>query len=128
MGVVGLSIMQMSHYRRSRLHYGFILSHPLTRILLTNLATFSRVLPLTRRRSRLGVTICPAPSQVESLMTAEDAGKDLASVQDLMKKHDLVENDIAAHEDRVNDMNQQVSRPNAQERQHPLPHHHIRGC
>ena len=42
-------------------------------------------------------------------MTAEDAGKDLASVQDLMKKHDLVENDIAAHEDRVNDMNQQVS-------------------
>ncbi|XP_037079829.1 spectrin alpha chain-like [Pollicipes pollicipes] len=46
--------------------------------------------------------------EVESLMTAEDAGKDLASVQDLMKKHDLVENDIAAHEDRVNDMNQQA--------------------
>ena len=50
----------------------------------------------------------PRHRQVESLMTAEDAGKDLASVQDLMKKHDLVENDIAAHEDRVNDMNQQV--------------------
>ena len=35
-------------------------------------------------------------------MTSEDSGKDLASVQNLMKKHQLVEADIQAHEDRIN--------------------------
>lgn len=40
--------------------------------------------------------------EVESLLTSEDAGKDLASVQNLMKKHQLVEADIQAHEDRIN--------------------------
>jgi hypothetical protein len=40
--------------------------------------------------------------QVESLLTSEDSGKDLASVQNLMKKHQLVEADIQAHEDRIN--------------------------
>lgn len=46
--------------------------------------------------------------EVESLLTSEDAGKDLASVQNLMKKHQLVEADIHAHEDRIKDMNTQA--------------------
>lgn len=46
--------------------------------------------------------------EVESLLTSEDAGKDLASVQNLMKKHQLVEADISAHEDRIKDMNGQA--------------------
>ncbi|CAH0722167.1 unnamed protein product, partial [Brenthis ino] len=46
--------------------------------------------------------------EVESLLTSEDNGKDLASVQNLMKKHQLVEADIQAHEDRINDMNAQA--------------------
>lgn len=46
--------------------------------------------------------------EVESLLTSEDSGKDLASVQNLMKKHQLVEADIQAHEDRINDMNDQA--------------------
>ncbi|KAJ8734339.1 hypothetical protein PYW07_014890 [Mythimna separata] len=46
--------------------------------------------------------------EVESLLTSEDSGKDLASVQNLMKKHQLVEADIQAHEDRINDMNTQA--------------------
>lgn len=39
--------------------------------------------------------------EVESLLTSEDAGKDLASVQNLMKKHQLVEADVEAHDDRI---------------------------
>lgn len=46
--------------------------------------------------------------EVESLLTSEDAGKDLASVQNLMKKHQLVEADIQAHADRIKDMNSQA--------------------
>ncbi|XP_034950894.1 spectrin alpha chain [Chelonus insularis] len=46
--------------------------------------------------------------EVESLLTTEDAGKDLASVQNLMKKHQLVEADIQAHEERIKDMNAQA--------------------
>lgn len=46
--------------------------------------------------------------EVESLLTTEDSGKDLASVQNLMKKHQLVEADIQAHEDRIKDMNSQA--------------------
>lgn len=46
--------------------------------------------------------------EVESLLTSEDAGKDLSSVQNLMKKHQLVEADIQAHEDRIKDMNDQA--------------------
>ena len=46
--------------------------------------------------------------EVESLLTSEDAGKDLASVQNLMKKQQLVEADIQAHEDRIKDMNTQA--------------------
>merc|ERR1712242_216661 len=46
--------------------------------------------------------------EVESLLTTDEVGKDLASVQNLMKKHQLVEADIIAHEDRINDMNAQA--------------------
>uniref|UniRef100_A0A0K8TCJ0 Spectrin alpha chain n=1 Tax=Lygus hesperus TaxID=30085 RepID=A0A0K8TCJ0_LYGHE len=46
--------------------------------------------------------------EVESLLTSEDSGKDLASVQNLMKKHQLVEADINAHDDRIKDMNSQA--------------------
>ncbi len=41
-------------------------------------------------------------------MGSEDYGKDLASVQNLLKKHQLLEADILAHEDRVKDMNIQA--------------------
>ncbi|CAB4055755.1 SPTA [Lepeophtheirus salmonis] len=46
--------------------------------------------------------------EVESLLNTDDSGKDLASVQNLMKKHQLVEADILAHEDRIKDMNEQA--------------------
>uniref|UniRef100_T1IUQ9 Spectrin alpha chain n=1 Tax=Strigamia maritima TaxID=126957 RepID=T1IUQ9_STRMM len=46
--------------------------------------------------------------EVESLLMSEDAGKDLASVQNLIKKHQLVEADILAHDDRIKDMNNQA--------------------
>lgn len=46
--------------------------------------------------------------EVESLLTSEDSGKDLASVQNLIKKHHLVEADIQAHDDRIKDMNAQA--------------------
>merc|ERR1719228_2821772 len=46
--------------------------------------------------------------EVESILTTDEVGKDLASVQNLMKKHQLVEADIQAHEDRINDMNGQA--------------------
>ncbi|CAH1402348.1 unnamed protein product [Nezara viridula] len=46
--------------------------------------------------------------EVESLLTSEDSGKDLASVQNLIKKHQLVEADIHAHDDRIKDMNSQA--------------------
>lgn len=46
--------------------------------------------------------------EVESLLNTDDAGKDLASVQNLMKKHQLVEADIVSHEDRIKDMNEQA--------------------
>merc|ERR1719293_417054 len=42
--------------------------------------------------------------EVEALLTTDELGKDLASVQNLMKKHQLVEADIIAHEDRIKDM------------------------
>merc|ERR1712038_1509926 len=45
--------------------------------------------------------------EVESILTTDEVGKDLASVQNLMKKHQLVEADIIAHEDRIKDMNDQ---------------------
>nr|CAD7266031.1 unnamed protein product [Timema shepardi] len=46
--------------------------------------------------------------EVESLLTSEDSGKDLASVQNLIKKHQLVEADVQVHDDRIKDMNSQA--------------------
>ncbi len=46
--------------------------------------------------------------EVESLLSTDDSGKDLASVQNLTKKHQLVEADIMAHEERIKDMNEQA--------------------
>ncbi|XP_076343494.1 spectrin alpha chain-like isoform X2 [Tachypleus tridentatus] len=43
--------------------------------------------------------------EVDSLLETDDSGKDLASVQNLIKKHQLVEADITVHEDRIKDMN-----------------------
>lgn len=42
-------------------------------------------------------------------MASDDYGKDLASLQNLMKKHQLLEADILAHEERVKDMNNQAN-------------------
>ncbi|KAH7638391.1 alpha spectrin [Dermatophagoides farinae] len=44
-------------------------------------------------------------AEVESLLNNEDVGKDLNSVQNLQKKHQLLQADIEAHEDRIKDMN-----------------------
>merc|ERR1719187_836486 len=46
--------------------------------------------------------------EVESILTTDEMGKDLASVQNLMMKHQLVEADIIAHEDRIKDINEQA--------------------
>lgn len=40
----------------------------------------------------------PLRLQVEALLASEDYGKDLASVNNLLKKHQLLEADISAHE------------------------------
>ncbi|XP_065916481.1 spectrin alpha chain, non-erythrocytic 1-like [Dysidea avara] len=48
--------------------------------------------------------------EVEALLSSEDIGKDLASVQNLLKKHQFIEDDIAAHEDRISDLNAQAQR------------------
>uniref|UniRef100_A0A8C4WXB9 Spectrin alpha, non-erythrocytic 1 n=1 Tax=Eptatretus burgeri TaxID=7764 RepID=A0A8C4WXB9_EPTBU len=45
---------------------------------------------------------------VEALLASEDYGKDLASVNNLLKKHQLLETDISAHEDRLKDLNSQA--------------------
>uniref|UniRef100_A0A8D3C887 Spectrin alpha chain, non-erythrocytic 1 n=1 Tax=Scophthalmus maximus TaxID=52904 RepID=A0A8D3C887_SCOMX len=47
-------------------------------------------------------------SEVEALLASEDYGKDLASVNNLLKKHQLLEADISAHEDRLKDLNNQA--------------------
>ena len=39
-------------------------------------------------------------------MNNNDYGKDLASVQNLIKKNYLIEADIKSHEDQINDLNQ----------------------
>ena len=47
--------------------------------------------------------------EVESLLNTDDVGKDLASVLNLMKKHQLVDADIESHDDRMKDMNDQAT-------------------
>merc|ERR1712223_2207358 len=46
--------------------------------------------------------------EVKSLLNTDDSGKDLASVQSLTKKHQLVEADILSHDVRIKDMNEQA--------------------
>ncbi|XP_071821753.1 spectrin alpha chain, non-erythrocytic 1-like isoform X5 [Apostichopus japonicus] len=46
--------------------------------------------------------------EMENTLSSEDVGRDLASVQNLMKKHSLLEDDINAHEDRINVLNSQA--------------------
>lgn len=40
-------------------------------------------------------------SEVEAQLTSEDYGKDLTSVQNLQKKHQLLESDVGGHADRI---------------------------
>ena len=40
-------------------------------------------------------------SEIESQITSEDFGKDLTSVQNLQKKHALLESDVSSRQDRV---------------------------
>ncbi|KRY71430.1 Spectrin alpha chain [Trichinella pseudospiralis] len=47
--------------------------------------------------------------EIETLLASDDFGKDLASVQNLLKKHQLIEADIAAHAERVREMNTEAS-------------------
>jgi spectrin alpha len=42
---------------------------------------------------------------VETLVASEDYGRDLASIENLLKKHQLLEADIGAHQDRLQEMN-----------------------
>lgn len=42
------------------------------------------------------------------MLENQDYGKDLATVQNLVKKHQLLEADVKAHEDRVRDLNDQA--------------------
>ncbi|TKR73840.1 hypothetical protein L596_021099 [Steinernema carpocapsae] len=46
--------------------------------------------------------------EVETLLGSDDFGKDLASIENLLKKHQLLEADINAHADRVSEMNNQA--------------------
>lgn len=41
---------------------------------------------------------CTLFTQVEHMLETEDYGKDLATVQNLVKKHQLLEADVEAHE------------------------------
>ena len=43
------------------------------------------------------------------MLETEDYGKDLATVQNLNKKHQLIEADINAHQDRIRDLNDQAN-------------------
>lgn len=44
------------------------------------------------------MVVCCVCFKVEASLSHDDYGRDLASVQNLMKKHQLVEADITAHE------------------------------
>ncbi|XP_030853592.1 spectrin alpha chain, non-erythrocytic 1 isoform X3 [Strongylocentrotus purpuratus] len=46
--------------------------------------------------------------EMENALASEDVGRDLASVTNLIKKHQLLEDDIAAHEDRIQVLNKQA--------------------
>lgn len=48
-------------------------------------------------------------SEVESHMLSEEYGKDLIAVQNLQKKHALLESDVNAHQDRIDSISHQAS-------------------
>ena len=54
------------------------------------------------------IFLIPKNIQVETLLSSEDTGRDLASIENLLKKHQLLEADINAHADRVADVNGQA--------------------
>ncbi|XP_067948494.1 spectrin alpha chain-like isoform X2 [Watersipora subatra] len=47
--------------------------------------------------------------EIEQLLENDDLGKDLMSVRNLVRKHELLDEDIAAHADRINDLNKQCN-------------------
>ncbi|GMT03322.1 hypothetical protein PENTCL1PPCAC_25496, partial [Pristionchus entomophagus] len=47
--------------------------------------------------------------EVEILLRSDDHGKDLASIENLLKKQQLIEADIDSHKDRVEEMNSQAN-------------------
>ena len=49
-------------------------------------------------------------AEKDSVLSADDFGKDLASVQTLQRKHEGIERDLAALEDRVRTINQEAKR------------------
>merc|ERR1719394_1463771 len=49
-------------------------------------------------------------AEKDSVLSAEDFGKDLASVQTLQRKHEGIERDLAALEDRVRTIGQEAAR------------------
>lgn len=46
--------------------------------------------------------------EVETLLSSDDTGRDLPSIENLLKKHQLLEADIAAHADRLAEMDTQA--------------------
>uniref|UniRef100_A0A7E4VTH7 Spectrin alpha chain n=1 Tax=Panagrellus redivivus TaxID=6233 RepID=A0A7E4VTH7_PANRE len=46
--------------------------------------------------------------EVETLLRSDDYGRDLISIENLLKKHQLLEADIAQHADRIKDMNSEA--------------------
>jgi spectrin alpha len=46
-------------------------------------------------------------SEMEGQLLSEDYGKDLTSVQNLQKKHQLLESDIGSHTDRIEEIKAQ---------------------
>ncbi|XP_071500194.1 spectrin alpha chain, non-erythrocytic 1-like [Diadema antillarum] len=46
--------------------------------------------------------------EMENALASEDVGRDLTSVTNLIKKHQLLEDDITAHEDRIQVLNNQA--------------------
>ncbi|KAI2810972.1 Spectrin alpha chain, non-erythrocytic 1 [Blomia tropicalis] len=49
-------------------------------------------------------------SEIESQIVSDDTGKDLTSVQNMLKKHGLIESDINSHQDRIEDIGKEASK------------------
>ena len=56
----------------------------------------SKISRETQLNYSFSLSLCPV--QVEAQLSSEDCGRDLAAVQNLLKKHQLLEADITAHE------------------------------